>query len=414
MSRVRTLVSFTVVLDEWSVGTGEPDTLAPAPTVTGLLGDLRDHLAFRLGAAGADALLGAAVGAGNPAPSRLAAHAVTMVTGPTHTEQRQRTAVDGFTRAAETQRLFPDRWCVGGELRLLATVAGELRPAEREALASWAPRVGSGYSTDRGAARLTELRSAELDVAVGADWDLWAEHSLEDILDFAVPADRWISLPVAAEPRLLPLPGWPAVELTVVDGVLPQPVPGPPPGHQEGQNHLRPGARDGDGRVRLDGEHLKGVLRARVEYLLATAGAPSCRPERDGPCGRCLACHLFGDLTGAARIVVEPAFLRDQTSMVLWHNQTDHVTGQVLQLFSEQVFFGRLTLPLAHDPRRSPSPESLDLFARVLLDLHEGWFGVGHAATRQGHLALVDPGTVEFLRARAEPDRLRAALSPAG
>jgi hypothetical protein len=363
--------------------------------VTGLLGDLRDHLAFRLGAPGADARRGAAVGAGNPAPSRLAAHAVTMVTGPTHTEQRQRTAVDGFTGAAETQRLFPDRWCVGGELRLLATVAGELRPAEREALASWAPRVGSGYGTDRGAARLTELRSAELDVAVGADWDLWAEHSLEDILDSAVPAGRWMSLPVAAEPRLVPLPGWPAVELTVLDGVLPHPEPGPPPGHQEGQNHLRPGARDGDGRVRFDGEHLKGVLRARAEY-------------------RCLACHLFGDLTGAARIVVSPTFLRDQTSMVLWHNQTDHVTGQVLQLFSEQVFFGRLTLPLAHDPRRSPSPESLDLFARVLLDLHEGWFGVGHAATRQGHLALVDPGTVEFLRARAEPDRLRASLSPAG
>jgi CRISPR/Cas system CSM-associated protein Csm3 (group 7 of RAMP superfamily) len=264
-------------------------------------------------------------------------------------------------------------------------------------LAGWRPVIGRGTSRGMGRCTVEDLRHGALDLADPGDLLTWLTRSGPDLVR-AVAVHRPSPL-AAIEATVLSDPFGTVIEIPVqvagplhIGGGSCQ-VQEDADGHQI-QTPLREG-----GRLVVPGAGLKGLLRARIEFILCSVGltGQACLSSRDGgvPCGRCWTCQVFGyggaaDSTSTsvgarAGVRVCDAPIANAVTRRRTHVAIDRFTGgaadDLLYTF-EVVESGRFTLRIEVQRSWADDPLLGALLRLALADLDDGLIGIGRAVTR--------------------------------
>jgi CRISPR/Cas system CSM-associated protein Csm3 (group 7 of RAMP superfamily) len=293
----------------------------------------------------------------------------------------------------------------------------------RAALATWQPMIGGGVTRGFGRAHVTEIRHGVLDLDNRDHLDLWLRSGGPELVETIATESLDLVSPVDESRTFL----W-----RVADGL-----------------HIGSGAtlRDktpsvsavlrSNGLPIVPGSTWKGILRSRVEYILASCGQRHCL---DAACGQCAACALFGyaerettparpgQVTGDPHRSVGrrglltfddspvtipadgPANIRHRT-----HVAVDRITGGArdkLLYTWETVEHGETTLRIR--PLDTVPDWGWGLLLLAIRDIHDGFVGIGGGVTRgQGTFHLIDPSPLHIGLDGPEGEAVRHLLSGA-
>lgn len=278
----------------------------------------------------------------------------------------------------------------GGTLTAYLRYDGVLTDRQLAVVAGWRPAIGRDRTTGGGRATLRGLRHGTIDPASPEGMCVWLTN----------PGEQLVRA-VATEP--VPLPerveqAWLTAEFAIEDALL--------VGDPRATGPATPRTRDG--RFIVPGSAWKGLIRARVEYILRSRYGPRPGLACDDPtggqagagCSGCLVCGVFGNNQLRGRLAFADSVIEDagqppaRTQVGI-----DRVTGgsrDGLLFETQPLTAGRLTLRVYDlGPRGAEGP--LDAWVRtaiehVLLDLHDGLIGVGSRVTRgMGTLRFLGP-----------------------
>ncbi|MEU9157767.1 RAMP superfamily CRISPR-associated protein [Streptomyces sp. NPDC048417] len=335
--------------------------------------------------------------------------------------QRRRTAIDRHRAAAKATTLHHRELLPPGtELAFwirLDTEATESPLVDEviSLLAAWRPRIGGGRTTGHGRAELITVRHRVIDLTTADGLRHWLTCGGPGLVDdhASVVYERAQRAGGAPdEPYLFgrPLEFRIADSLHVGSGTF-----GERTGRQTGVAQI---LRDHENTPLVPGSTWKGVLRARVEFILRSVGiGPVCASTQDdtaGSCGACVVCDSFGwaartgatatggELPTAAgargRLVFADSPIRDGSIKVRNHVAIDRVFGGARDeaLWAEEtVEDGYLTLHLRHD---KPVPDLMRAaLVLALADLADGMIGVGGSTTRGHGTLTAQPASAEWL-----------------
>lgn len=305
---------------------------------------------------------------------------------------RTSTAVDRHRAAAKENTLRGEELLPAGsefEVFLRWDNASEDEVRElAETVAAWRPFIGRGTSRGRGActARAVGYGTLRLDEPTGlARWlassgpELACEVATDSVREPEASSGREPVLRVQVE-----LDG----PFRTGNGVKPEKDSGQPV----------PLFRVG-GKPVVPGSSLKGLLRARAEFILRTVGIDACLDQRCPADGACWTCRVFGrgggqdeeaDSVGARSLLRIPdAVIEDATCAERVHVAIDRFTGGGLEhaLYTDEVLeAGRFELrvdsfaaPGTLDP---PVREIRAVLRLVLQDLADGIIGLGSGVAR--------------------------------
>lgn len=378
----------------------------PAIPATTIAGSLRAALPEPLRAS----LMGTTAGAATPSRVNVLGGQV-VTAGPDPVSITRRTAIDRRRGAARTHTYHDGEVLAAGAtiiVRLAATdLAVEQEASVDEVLGAWAPRLGRGVSAGAGRTRLRTIGKGTLDLSRTDDLLAYLNSGGPALVDQVATSRVRVA---AAEPD-------PVISeaFQILDGL-----------------HIGAGQADGnkllitrqpDGTPVVPGSSLKGVLRARCEYILRSVGVPACR---DGNCGECPTCVLFGHtlpaqaedgrLGARGLVAVRPAPISDAHTTDRPHVAVDRVTGGVLDraLYEvELVDQGQFTITV--DPLGELPTWATGLLLAALADIDDGYVGIGGGVTRgQGTVRAVagpvgarhaDNITAALAALRTPPDR---------
>ena len=390
---IETIEPFSVAAPEAAVASDRPvaldgdgNVLVPA---TSLAGSLRAHL-DDLGMA--DQLMGSPRPSeddddGSASSSRLRFLGTNTLRGGSpirkrDLEVRRQTAMDRRRGGAQEHTLRSSQLAPpGAVIHLYARVDGELSPDEVGAIASWPPSVGGGRTHGMGAAVLRSLRLGTIDIGTRHGLATWLRHGgpalVEAVATTSVPID-------SAQPTEVC-----RARFDIVDGLL--------TAGERVRNTTLIYRRYGE--PVIEGSSLKGVLRSRAEWIVASLGVSTCATDALA-CGGCPTCSLFGSVEQRGRVRVWLSPVRDAVIQTRDHVAIDRITGGASEhrLFSEEVivagWFELVVDALGGDVAEW---ERL-LLLWVLRDIHDGYVGIGSRTTRGfGTVALADPSLVADL-----------------
>ncbi|WP_280260086.1 RAMP superfamily CRISPR-associated protein [Nocardia abscessus] len=296
---------------------------------------------------------------------------------------RGRTAIDRTRAAARnhtlhsTETLAPGtefdihlRWDDATDIELAALL---------DAVTRWRPTFGAGASVGAGRAGPTGLAHRT--------YDLHTENGLTAWLAITGPSDYPTPVAITVDPaprtaRTLRI----TTALHIGTGSTRV---------GDSDQEIAEIVRSGDDYL-IPGTTLKGVLRARIEYICRVLDTPVCDTD---PCGACRPCLLFGHGSpgpdrppARARVAVHDAIVRDPIREQRQHVAIDRFTGGAHDklLFTHDVLVaGEFDLTIEH-------LGEVDTFDEMLLeaavaDLHEGLIGLGARTTAgYGTVTLTD------------------------
>jgi CRISPR/Cas system CSM-associated protein Csm3 (group 7 of RAMP superfamily) len=338
---------------------------------------------------------------GRPRASAIQVLGVHLHANATETLWTTRVAIDRHRGAPQVSALFSTQQLPAGttfDVYLRWDDPSDELSQFRALLQSWSPRLGRGITTGAGACIVNALSQRDYDLSTADDLAAWLAETAID--DYPQPDS-----PVNPPDRVADVVD---VELAIVDGLhLGSGALTPEPGREGKVTRI---LRDPDGRPRIPGSNLKGVLRSRAEYICRVLGLDSCPDGAVGSCGACLPCEIFGwsprtgdDRIGArGSVVVHDTVIEYDGEPVEFrpHVALDRVTGgqRSSLLYTDEVAVaGRFRLRV--EPLRPPTAAESALLNAVVTDLHEGLVGIG-AATTRGH------GTVRVTDGRWQPPDL--------
>lgn len=299
-----------------------------------LAGAFREHLVdSEVPSALVDRLMGAGGASTTPSRVRVLGGFWRGAAGPAY-ESIQSTAIDRRRGAARSSTLRTIRVLAAGASFRTYWEADDLAEEEQQAmldaLSTWRPLIGRAVTSGYGETATSNLAWGVLDTST--------EPDLERLLTLSGP-----SLVNAVATRTLPVREGTAREAVrlLLDIVAPLHV---GYGEMDGNRNL---IRRRDSRYVVPGQSLRGVLRSRIDHILASVGAPSCVSQN---C-RCLSCEIFGavdDVSGRrARVRVADALIDDAAKGEIEHVAIDRFTGGARDsaLYSDEVVIaGRLTV----------------------------------------------------------------------
>lgn len=282
----------------------------------------------------------------------------------------------------------------------------------RAAVASWAPVLGRGSSL--GAGRCAVIGYGE------RAYDLATAEGLMGWLAITGPADypepTGLDSAVAAPRQLRSVRFEIADALHIGSGTIDR----GPDGH-----HVARIIQSAGGYL-VPGSTLKGVLRARAEYICRVSGGHACPGSARPTCevgAPCRTCRLFGRGAGAslegsrrAAIAIPDAMVDDAVREQRQHVAIDRFTGGARDalLYTHEVLVrGRFTVVI-EELGSGVDEVDLALLDAVLADLHDGLVGLGARTTAgYGTVRVVDDhwqvpdltGLAEQLRDKAEVAR---------
>ena len=396
------------------------------PTIPGSTvgGSLRAHLAS-IDAAAATRLFGAVtIGSASASRVRIVGVAPTAV----NMTEDKGTAIDRRRGAARASHLREIRQLEPGSQFVAYLRADDLDDDDKRlwetTIASWAPTFGHGVSSGRGSVVIDRIRTGRI--------ELTRPEGLRDFLSLSGPELH--EKRATAVVTVTPPPGpdrWECRFYLVGDlfSGTGRSTSGHSGGGQVAQPRTILDKTTGMKLPVLTGRSIKGVLRARVEYILESVGLGRCV---DATCSACLACRIFGwhgEQRGARALSrVHDSVVTGSSFVERVHIAIDRFTGGVANsrtrmkvtgsddvfeldssglLYTRQVVRGgAITLTV----ERFGADDELWKTAKALLtlvawDLHDGLIGVGGSTTRgYGSLVLADPD--ELLRHAAQ-QRLR-------
>jgi CRISPR/Cas system CSM-associated protein Csm3 (group 7 of RAMP superfamily) len=341
-------------------------------------------------------------------------------------EVRASTAVSRRRGAAEANTLRVEEVLPAGS-RFEVFLRWDDAPAEGrdrllELLAAWRPLIGHGISRGRGRCETMDVRhgTLRLDEPAGLLWWLTlsgtglARAVATTVVRSASPAGG--PVPVLRVPLRITGP------LRVGSGEPPE---------QDGDGPMVALMFRRGGRYVIPGTGIKGLLRARAEYILRSVGVAPL-PCLDQRCGRCWPCEVFGfggghDVTsqavGARALIRVVDAVVDEGAPVRrrQHVAIDRFTGgaqEGLLYTVEALEGGQFTLevePLAADLPSGRLAQIRAVLRLVLEDLDDGQIGVGAGVTRGygsvsvGFAAVQAPGDLPSSQgAREELARMQA------
>lgn len=408
--------------------------IIPGPT---LAGSLRDHLRLT-NPSFEEELFGARLPAGEAAPDRKSTkkkdeHPVTSskvrVLGvvpalePPGLVSDHSTAIDRTRGAARPSTLRMTKQ-IEVDASYVAyfradDLSEEARTAWHTALETWTPLLGNGVSVGQGDIEISGITTGSLDLTNREGLRLFLAASGPALVDKVLAE----STPLSVAERRSDV--WEAPFRLVGDLHSWDGTPG---------GNLAHNRKQGD-QALLTGRSLKGIFRARTEYILRSVGLGACLEQE---CGQCLACRMFGwqearaDGRGArAQVRTRDAVVAERHEVERTHNAIERFTGGVAQqrrevkydeaiahadkglLFSKEVQRGGT---LTFTVERLGAADELWDSARALLtlvawDIHDGFVGVGGGTTRgYGQLEWADKSGDLDLRRQAQ-ERLRALVT---
>lgn len=300
---------------------------------------------------------------------------------------RTRTAVDPWRGAADAHTLHAVEQLPPGTefdimLRWDDPNTGEI-DAFFDALGNWQPRIGRGVSHGSGHCRVTAWGSADYDLTTEQGLLAWIQDPGLD--SYPTPVERT----EAPEPPQYAL----NLEYRIVDGIHIG------TGERAENEHgveiacvLREKHGDDEHFV-IPGSSLKGVLRARAEYICRVVGTQPCT-TRD--CGKCRPCGLFGHTSrkssSRAAIAIPDTIISEARCEKRQHVALDRFTGGAAPglLYTDEVIVsGRFTLRAELIGDLDPAEQAL--LEAVATDLHDGLVGIGARTTSgQGTVRLTE------------------------
>ena len=405
---------------------GEPEI-----PVSTLSGSLREHLAEL----GIDQQL-----MGSPAPppgERPDDHLVPSKlwllgsrTSPTDgkVESETRTAIDRVRRAPRSAKMFTaEHLPVGTTVTLYGLFDGELSESDLAGLKSWRPLVGRANTSGFGDLHIKSLLHGPVDLSRPDHRRTWmTQTGTGRIRSFAVtPLEPPSTSTEEDGVRSDELDVW-NVTCRVVDSVLIAPRADETPDDTAAtleNGGAQPRTRKSLRRVRLisdpngsgnaesavgeryviPGSSLKGVFRSRIEFMCRSVGIEACRGD-DEPCGRCVPCWLFGSAERRGRLRFHTAELSGAEPRNVTRVAIDRVTGGARDgnLFTTESIAGEFNIHITNPSRLGVPEEALKLVREVLgwvlLDLHEGFIGLGGTTSRgAGTICLMNPTALDGL-----------------
>ncbi len=352
--------------------------------------------------------------------------------------RRRRTAVDRRRAAAKAttlhdRELLPPGTEVTLWLRLdTAALTSPLIDEVIDLLSEWRPRIGGGRTTGYGRAEVVTVRHRAIDLSTPEGLRHWLTRGGPGLVDDQATVVHQRARRTGGAPDEPYLFGR-ALQFDIADSL-----------HIGRGTHAgRPGRRSGVAVVLRDhedtplvpGSTWKGVLRARVEFILRSTGigavCSSVQDTASGSCGACVVCEAFGwtehpgtaggegeppESVGArGRLLFADSPVRDATVRVRHHVAIDRVFGGARDgsLYArETVENGRLALHIRHD---QPVPEVVRAaLVLALVDLADGTVGIGGATTRGHGTLAARPATADWLTAERQTAirTLRAHRTP--
>ncbi|MEU6026955.1 RAMP superfamily CRISPR-associated protein [Streptomyces tauricus] len=350
--------------------------------------------------------------------------------------RRRRTAVDRHRAAAKAtslhdRELLPPGTALTFWLRIDTETAQDVLVEEVIALlGAWRPRIGGGRTTGYGRAELVTVRHRIIDLSTPDGLRHWLTEGGPGLVDDrATVAHERAHRPGGAldEPYLF----GEALGFRIADAL-----------HVgSGTRADRAARRTGVAQILRDHEDIplvpgstwKGVLRARVEFILRSVGIGGvCASVGDGAagtCGTCPVCEAFGwterpattahaykgeppQTVGArGHLLFADSPVRDGTVRVRNHVALDRVFGGARDnaLYTEEIVEdGHLSLHIRHDGHVPDVVRAALVLA--LADLADGTTGIGGGTTRGHGTLAAQPRTADWLTAEraAAVDTLRA------
>ncbi|WP_407286463.1 RAMP superfamily CRISPR-associated protein [Streptomyces sp. BP-8] len=338
--------------------------------------------------------------------------------------RRRHTAIDRHRAAAKATTLH-DRELLppGTELTCWLRIDTETTESALvdeviELLGAWRPRIGGGRTAGYGRAELITVRHRVIDLSTRDGLHHWLTVGGPQVVDdqATVVYDRAQQAGGAPdEPYLFGRP----LEFRIADAL-----------HVgSGTFAERSGRRTGVAQVLRDhedtplvpGSTWKGVLRARVEYILRSVGIGNvCTSVKDGAagsCGACVVCEAFGwtERPGATthddgqpsksvgargRLLFADSPLREGSVKVRNHVAIDRVFGGARDeaLYTEEAVEDcHLALHIRHDGAVPHAVRAALVLA--LADLADGAIGIGGGTTRGYGTLAAQPATSDWLTA---------------
>lgn len=380
----------------------------PASSIAGAL---RAHLRSTLGDAVMQQWMGSVIGSDEDDggdigsnPSRLRIPGAEISDGDLRLVERAQTAIDpsrgvALSKSLRTSEALGSGVTISVHIRI-DDVGDGVDTELLDAFTGWRPTVGRGSSIGMGQAEVTRIRYGLLDLDVRADlatflgvggaelWQAVATEVIEVDRNAGDESDLMLALRFRAEDGLF-LGG----------------------GATKGNETFS--RREDDGSQLLHGSSLKGVLRSRARFILRTIGETACA-EQDG-CGEtgCRLCEVFGSVSAASMIRVHDAPLRGTSMRSRTHVAIDRVSGGAMpeRLFVERdiPFRPEITIRVDWMLRPGQRPDWVPiLLAWVMLDLHDGYIGLGGRTTRGLGTVQLDGGDVARLRELVRTDLAEA------
>lgn len=259
------------------------------------------------------------------------------------------------------------------------------------ALTNWTPFIGRARTSGMGAAHVVSVHYGNLNLANSDDLERWLTSGGPQLV--ADVAQQ--SLAGASKHQSgVQLPLDEPLRWTTRDAVL--------IGGEQVRSARLPYTRDGHSVI--EGSSWKGVLRSRVGFVARSLGLTTCSESTGCDAPECPLCLLFGSTTRRATLRTQSSIILPSRSVTRHHVAIDRFTGGATDglLFEERdlPLDAKLVLELTWQQGQPPS-WARALVAAALLDLHDGYAGLG-AKTTSGY------GTVQLDAIVA--DQLRALL----
>ncbi|MGW2410131.1 RAMP superfamily CRISPR-associated protein [Streptomyces sp. NPDC001739] len=338
--------------------------------------------------------------------------------------RRRHTAIDRHRSAAKATTLH-DRELLPPGTELTCWLRIDTNTTESplvdeviELLGAWRPRIGGGRTTGHGRAELITVRHRVIDLSTRHGLHHWLTVGGPQMVDdqATVVYDRARQAGGAPdEPYLFGRP----LEFRIVDALhIGSGTFAERAGRETGVAQV---LRDHEDTPLVPGSTWKGVLRARVEFILRSVGIGNvCTSVKDGvagSCGACVVCQAFGWTEGPGttthdngersksvgargRLLFADSPIREGSIKVRNHVAIDRVFGGARDeaLYTEEtVEDGHLALHIRHDGAVPDAVRAALVLA--LGDLADGAIGIGGGTTRGYGTLAAQPETHDWLTA---------------
>lgn len=389
-----TLIRVTIAIESsWAVGgVALPDAEVDLPVqrdprgsdqahlpATALVGSLRAHLGEPLATTWfGPALGGREVRTGTRELAAGRARALGAVLTESRVNTRGRTAVDRGRRAADEgmfrQVELVDPSQVTFALEVEHPSSGDLDIGElRDLIGTWQPAVGRGRSAGMGHARVTDVRSLDLDLSVAGDLTWWLTGRRAWLLGLdsaSLPPGRSEEGGSVDQQEKSDTQTVHCYNVTVTEPIHVG------TGEEVAARAPAPTLASANDFV-IPGASWRGVFRHRIEHILDAVGATP--TERDA-----IIEELFGSLaSGRGALAFSESRVRKGEPIIRTHVAIDRFTGGArdTSLFSLQAIPPGATLTLRITAPMGTA-HTANLLQHVLRDLHDGLIGVGGHGSR--------------------------------